>query len=138
MMQKLLLTICITFLAFCQKGNYDKTERDYILTSLFLQTAQTTSTGSTTTSSSCTTTVSFANLQASSFNSNCARCHASGQAQGSLMDANDYSSVVSKVTPGNSSNSLLYTKITTGSMTQYANDEIRTLVQCWIDTGANQ
>ncbi|MEM7183218.1 MAG: hypothetical protein AAF518_20065 [Spirochaetota bacterium] len=134
MIHKLLLITCILLLAFCQKGNYDQTERDYVLSSLVLQTA---TSSTSTTSSSCSTTVSFATLQASSFNSNCARCHASGQAQGSLMDANDYSSVVSKVTPGNSNDSLLYTKITTGSMTQYANDEIRTLVQCWIDTGAN-
>lgn len=78
----------------------------------------------------------FSTLGAAGTSASCAKsgCHNTATAQNGL-DMSNYSSVKQRTTTGNPAGSLLYTKITSGSMAGYTNGTINAAVYCWIKGG---
>lgn len=79
---------------------------------------------------------SFSSLAQAGTTNNCANCHGGSNPQANF-DVTSYSSVLSRVQSGNPEGSLLYQKITTGSMKQNSTQQINQAVYCWIKGGAN-
>ncbi|MCX7998522.1 MAG: hypothetical protein N3A69_06145, partial [Leptospiraceae bacterium] len=65
-----------------------------------------------------------------------AGCHSGSNPQANF-DITSYNSVLSRVQVGNPEASLLYQKITTGSMKANSTQNINQAVYCWIKGGAN-
>lgn len=133
----------ILLLAFwnCDYKSSDDEERNRILAGVLLSRVSGGSTSSTTSSSiTCSSSSpSFSTLASAGVNTNCARsgCH-DGTTQQSGFNATSYSSSLARVVVRNPNSSLLYTKVSTGSMAQYSNSTINTAIFCWIQGGANQ
>ena len=84
-----------------------------------------------------TQTVSFSNDLIPFFQISCAGCHKSGGPAPDLTSANAYQSLVSNnmFVPNNAAGSILYQKVSTGSMVQYSNATSTQLVKNWINQG---
>ncbi len=86
--------------------------------------------------------VSFTNDLIPFFETNCAKsgCHASGGVTPDLSAANAYNSLTQlgyiETDTSKAAESVIYQKITTGTMSQYANDQGRALLLKWIEQGA--
>ncbi len=65
----------------------------------------------------------------------CTKCH-NEELRVNQFVITDYNMVRDRVKPRNPEDSLLYLKITEGTMRFYANEEIRRGVYCWIRQGA--
>jgi len=87
-------------------------------------------------------TVSFSNDLIPFFTENCAMsgCHIAGGQTPDLSSANAYNSLTQlgyiETDTSKAAESVIYQKITTGSMAQYANDQGRALLLKWIEQGA--
>lgn len=78
---------------------------------------------------------SFSSLAQAGTTNNCSSCHSGSSAQANF-DVTSYSSVIARVQVGNPEGSLLYQKITTGSMKGNSTPSINQAVYCWIKGGA--
>jgi hypothetical protein len=67
----------------------------------------------------------------------CLRCHNSNNRSGNL-DLKDYSQTRALVVPYNPEESLLYQKVTIGSMKDYSNSCINLAIKKWIEVGAKE
>jgi len=120
----------------CQKNSSDKQESKKILLGLALSSLTNTKP---ITSQQITCTAS----DPTSFNSlltklsTCQNCH-SGTSPSANFDITSYTKVQSFVKPGDPTNSFLYKKVTTGSMSVHSNANINQAIYCWILNGANQ
>ncbi|MEI6884844.1 MAG: hypothetical protein WCO02_10175 [Bacteroidota bacterium] len=72
------------------------------------------------------------------FNDKCVSCHKSGGPKPDLSAANSYQSLMTNnlVVAGNADNSILYQKISTGSMSGFSDPTNNGLVKNWINQGA--
>ena len=66
----------------------------------------------------------------------CTGCHSGGGPSGGF-DITNYTAAKSRIIPGDPANSLLYTKITTGSMKGYSTTTINNAALNWICGGGN-
>lgn len=78
----------------------------------------------------------FLELQQNNVWENCLRCHNNTHAEGNFQIDN-YGSVYARVVPYEPEQSLLYIKITTGSMKDYSNFCLNNAVRKWIEAGAS-
>lgn len=83
-----------------------------------------------------TTSPSFSSLAQAGTSTNCVNCH-SGSSPQANFDITSYNSVLSRVQVGNPEGSLLFQKITAGSMRANSTQSINQAVYCWIKGGAN-
>ena len=72
------------------------------------------------------------------FNARCVGCHRSGGHDPDLTAGNSYNSLISNnlVVAGNAASSVLYQKITTGTMSGYCDATSAGLIKNWINQGA--
>ncbi len=77
----------------------------------------------------------FTELQNQGVFNSCIQCHNALRLDGNL-NLQDYEQTRSRVVPYNPQNSLLYQKITTGTMKSYSNDCINEAIRKWIEAGA--
>lgn len=72
------------------------------------------------------------------FNKQCVSCHKSGGPKPNLVAGSSYQSLMSNnmVVAGNADNSILYQKISTGSMSGFSDATSNGLVKNWINQGA--
>ena len=82
----------------------------------------------------CESSPPFSSLATSGTTNNCSGCHPSGL---SAFDILDYPAVSAKVTANNPEGSILYQKVSTGSMKGYSTSAIGQAIYCWIAGGAN-
>ncbi len=80
----------------------------------------------------------FSTLASAGTTSNCAKsgCHNTASSQSGL-DMTSYNSVKAKAVSGDPANSLIYQKITSGTMSVNSNSTIAQAVYCWIKGGLN-
>lgn len=80
----------------------------------------------------------FSTLASAGTTSNCAKsgCHNSATSQQGL-DITSYTSVKAKAVSGDPANSLIYQKITAGTMSVNSNSTIAQAMYCWIKGGLN-
>lgn len=84
------------------------------------------------------TPVSFATDIQSIFNAKCVGCHKPGGPMPDLLASGSYQSLMSNnlVVAGNAANSILYQKVSAGSMSGYPDATEVALIQNWINQGA--
>ncbi|MCB1179260.1 MAG: hypothetical protein KDK36_16890 [Leptospiraceae bacterium] len=133
---KILIGLFFIFLVFsCKEEKEDNTA----LLALVVLSRSTTSTYTANTTFTCSTSnPAFSTLADAGTTNNCAKsgCHNSTSKQQGL-DITSYSSVLAKVNSGDPPNSLLYQKITSGSMSSNSTEAITKAFYCWIKGGAN-
>lgn len=77
----------------------------------------------------------FTELQEKGVFNNCIQCHNALKFDGNL-NLLDYNQTVSRIEPNDPQNSLLYIKVTTGTMKNYSNNCINDAIKKWIEAGA--
>ena len=117
--------IILFFTINCQYNSSDKQSSEKQMMGLLLAGAAS--------AGQCNKNAPFAILATAGTTDKCSGCHPGAGG----FDISDYNQVKSRVTAGDPDNSLLYRKITTGSMKANATDAIRAAVKCWITEGAN-
>ncbi len=76
----------------------------------------------------------FTELQEKGVFNNCIQCHNVLKSDGNL-NLLEYNQTISRVEPGDPQNSLLYQKVTTGTMKNYSNSCINDAIRKWIEAG---
>ncbi|HMV79834.1 MAG TPA: lipoprotein [Leptospiraceae bacterium] len=125
----ILLIISALFLSGCSSESADGIKKRYWTLVLLLNPKSVSSTPI-----SCTGTVTYSSLSSNSVFFNCRSCHSGGAPSGGY----DISTLTGMKTRVSSTpeTSLLYQKITTGSMAVNSNTSFNQLVYCWIKGGA--
>ncbi|MCB1179147.1 MAG: hypothetical protein KDK36_16295 [Leptospiraceae bacterium] len=133
-----ILFLLILFFINCSNGKSSEKEYNIFLMGKILSELGITGTSSSTTNFNCTnSSPSFSTLASAGATNNCSSCH-SGSTLNAGLDITTRSSVLSRITTGSPENSLLYIKITSGSMKVHTTNSITEAVYCWIKGGALQ
>ncbi|MCE9501648.1 MAG: hypothetical protein K8R21_14280 [Leptospira sp.] len=128
------------FLMSCESKTEDESMKQYIALYTILNSSRSGSNASgTTTNITCNVAApAFSSLAQAGTTTSCAKsgCHDTGTKQSGL-DMSDRTTVVTRVISGNPDSSLLFQKVTTGTMAVNTTTNITNAIYCWIKGGAN-
>lgn len=128
MKKKILIIITALLFSGCSSESADDSKKRY-WTLVLLMNAKTASAAPV----SCSTGVTYSSLSSNSVFFNCRSCHSGGAPSGGY-DLSTYSGMKTRVSSAPET-SLLYQKISAGTMSVNSNSSFNQLVYCWIKNG---